>query len=102
MSAQPVEPLLPGQVHRVPRTIKGISDWLTEEKRTRFLEEVMAAKEEDDYKQVMDGWWAEAHLDQDPYREERRARTIKEMNEGKKVSIEELRARWQVRVDDAT
>ncbi|TMQ91979.1 hypothetical protein ETD83_28390 [Actinomadura soli] len=94
MSAQPVEPLLPGQVQRVPRTIRGISDWLTEEKRAKFLEQVMAAKEEDDYNQVMDNWWAEAHLDQDPYREERRAEAIKEMEAGRKISIDELRARW--------
>ncbi|XRQ13451.1 hypothetical protein ACN3XK_21985 [Actinomadura welshii] len=101
MSAQPVEPLLPGQVQRVPRTIKGIGDWLTDEKRARFLEEVMAAEEEDDYNRVMDGWWAEAHLDQDPYREQRRVQAIKEMSAGRKVSIEELAARWQVRIDDA-
>ncbi|WP_433473174.1 hypothetical protein ACQPZP_30565 [Spirillospora sp. CA-142024] len=101
MSAQPVEPLLPGQVHRVPRTIRGISDWLPEQKRDQFIEEVMAAKEEDDYNNVMDGWWAEVHLDQIPDRAERRARAIKEMEQGRKVSIDELRARWQLRNDDA-
>lgn len=93
MGAQPVEPLLPGQVHRVPRTIKGISDWLTEEKRVRFLEEVMAAKEEDDYKQVMDGWWAEAHLGQDPHREERR-RWAMTADRSELVSLEDLERRW--------
>ncbi|TDB75390.1 hypothetical protein E1264_39915 [Actinomadura sp. KC216] len=93
MSAQPVEPLLPGQVQRVPRTIRGISDWLTEEKRAKFLEQVMAAKEEDDYNQVMDNWWAEAHLDQDPYREERR-RWAMTADRSELVSIDELKRRW--------
>lgn len=93
MSAQPVEPLLPGQVHRVPRTIKGIADWLTEEKRARFLEEVMAAKEEDDYRRVMDDWWAEAHLAQIPDRAERRARA-RGADRSELVSLEELKRRF--------
>lgn len=101
MSAQPVEPLLPGQVHRVPRTIKGISDWLPEEKRAEFLREVMAAQEEDEYKNVMDGWWGEAHFAQIPDREARRAKAIEEMKAGKKVSLDELRARLQLRRDGA-
>ncbi|MGP4023529.1 hypothetical protein [Actinomadura sp. 3N407] len=93
MSAQPVEPLLPGQVHRVPRTIKGISDWLTEEKRTKFLEEIMVAKEEDDYKRVMDDWWAEAHLAQIPDRAERRARVLR-ADRSELVSLDELKRRF--------
>ncbi|MFC4052055.1 hypothetical protein ACFOY4_20395 [Actinomadura syzygii] len=93
MSAQPVEPLLPGQVHRVPRTIKGIGDWLTEEKRAAFLEAVLAAKEEDDYERVMDSWWAEAHLAQDPYREERR-RWALTADRSELVSLDELKRRW--------
>jgi hypothetical protein len=100
MSAQPVEPL-PGRVRRVPRTIKGIGDWLPDEKRAEFLREVMAAREEDEYKNVMDGWWAEAHFAQIPDREARRAEAIEEMKAGKKVSLDELRARWQARNDDA-
>ncbi|MCQ0014644.1 hypothetical protein [Actinomadura madurae] len=46
MSAEPLEPPLPtpGQVHRVPRTIKGIAEWLPEEKEAQFLREVMDAK----------------------------------------------------------
>lgn len=100
MSAEPVEPLLPGRVHRVPRTVKGISDWLPEEKRVQFLAEVMAAEEEDDYKNVMDGWWAEAHFAQIPDREERRAEVIEEMKAGKKISLDELRVRLR-RSDDA-
>ncbi|WP_242906486.1 hypothetical protein [Actinomadura terrae] len=98
MSAQPAEqPMLPGQVQRVPRTIRGISDWLSKEKRAKFLEEVMAAKEEADFKQVMDGWWAEAHFDQLPDREERRARALQQMREGRKISLDEIRARCRGR-----
>lgn len=101
MSAQPLEPLLPGRVRRVPRTVKGIGDWLSEEKRTQFLAEVMAAEEEDEYKNVMDGWWAEAHFAQIPDREEHRAKAIAEMKAGRKISLDELRARLQPRNDDA-
>jgi hypothetical protein len=101
MSAQPVEPLLPGQVHRVPRTIAGIAAWLSEERRAEFLAEITAAEEEDEYEDVLDGWWAEAHFAQIPDREERRAEAIAEMRAGKKVSLDELRARWRLRGDDA-
>ncbi|NDU71915.1 hypothetical protein GWI34_04655 [Actinomadura sp. DSM 109109] len=93
MSAQPVEPILPGRVRRVPRTIKGIADWLTEEKRSRFLTEVMAAREEDDYARVMDDWWAEAHLAQIPDRAERRAR-VRKADRSELVSLEELKRRF--------
>ncbi|QKW37705.1 hypothetical protein HUT06_29900 [Actinomadura sp. NAK00032] len=101
MSAQPVDPLLPGQVHRVPRTVAGIREWLPEGQRAEFLEEVLAAKEEDEYQNVMDGWWAEAHFAQIPDREERRAEAIAEMRAGKKTSLDELRARWRLRSDAA-
>lgn len=100
MSAQPVEPILPGQVHRVPRTIKGISDWLTEDKRATFLKEVMAAKEEDDYESVMDSWWAEVHLDQIPDRAERRARVLR-ADRSELVSLEELKRRFLSEEDSA-
>ncbi|MES9540563.1 MULTISPECIES: hypothetical protein [unclassified Actinomadura] len=98
MSAQPVEPFLPGQVHRVPRTIRGIADWLTEEKRARFLKEVMAATEEDDYQRVMDDWWAEAHLAQIPDRAERRARA-RRADRSDLVSLDELKSRFLVDED---
>ena len=98
MSAQPVEPFLPGQVHRVPRTIRGIADWLTEEKRARFLKEVMAATEEDDYQRVMDDWWAEAHLAQIPDRAERRARA-RRADRSDLVSLDELKSRFLAEED---
>jgi hypothetical protein len=98
MSAQPVEPLLPGQVQRVPRTIRGISDWLPEQKRDQFLEEVMAAKEEDDFKTVMDRWWAEVHLSQIPGREERRAWALT-ADRSELVSLDEIIRRDRSRKD---
>lgn len=95
MSAEPLEPPLPapGRVHRVPRTIGGISDWLAEEQREQFIEEIMAAKEEEEYKQVLDNWWAEVHLAQDPYREERRRRAMS-ADRSELVSLEDLKRRW--------
>ncbi|MFG1855090.1 hypothetical protein ACGFJT_24890 [Actinomadura geliboluensis] len=96
MSAQPVEPSLPGRVHRVPRTVAGIGEWLTEEKRAAFLAEVMAAKEEDDFKRVMDRWWAEAHLDQAPERRERRDWALT-ADRSELVSLEEIMRRSRSR-----
>ncbi|WP_067458126.1 hypothetical protein [Actinomadura macra] len=93
MSAEPVEPpLLPGQVRRVPRTIKGISDWLPEEQRVRFLSEVMGAELGTDLQNLLSGWYAEAMFGQLPDREERRARAVEEMRNGRKVSLEDIKA----------
>ncbi|MEU9841173.1 hypothetical protein AB0C69_18340 [Actinomadura sp. NPDC048032] len=92
MSAQPVEPLLPGQVHRVPRTIKGIADCLPREKRDQFLGEVMDARFGPELTNLLSGWHAEAMFSQVPDREERRARATEEMRAGRKISLEEIRA----------
>jgi hypothetical protein len=94
MSAEPLEPPLPapGRVHRVPRTIKGIAEWLPEEKEAQFLREVMDAKIGPELTNLLAGWHAEAMFGQVPGREERRARTIEEMRAGRKVSLEEIKA----------
>ncbi|QXJ20614.1 hypothetical protein AGRA3207_001356 [Actinomadura graeca] len=93
MSAQPVEPpMLPGQVHRVPRTIKGISDRLSEEQRVQFLGEVMAAELGPELENLLSGWYAEAMFGQLPDRAERRARAVEEMRKGRKISLEEIKA----------
>lgn len=103
MSAEPLEPPPPamGRVHRVPRTIKGIRDRLPEEKREEFLNEVMGAKFGTELTNLLAGWHAEAMFSQVPDREERRARTVAEMQAGKKVSIDDLRIRRGLGSDDA-
>lgn len=103
MSAEPLEPPLPamGRVRRVPRTIKGIREWLPEEKREQFLSEVMGAEFGAELTNLLAGWHAEAMFSQVPDRAERRARAIAEMEAGKKVSLDELRARWGLGDDDA-
>ncbi|MGH3244219.1 MAG: hypothetical protein ACRDNL_27860 [Spirillospora sp.] len=94
MSAQPLEPPLPsmGRVHRVPRTIKGISDWLPEEKRAQFLGEVTQAEFGSDLANLLSGWYAEAMFGQVPDREERHTKAVREMKGGKKISLDEIRA----------
>jgi hypothetical protein len=101
MSAQPVEPLLPGQVHRVPRTIKGIADRLPQEKRAQFLSEVMDAEFGPELTNLLSGWHAEAMFIQVTDREERRARAIEEMRAGRKVSLEEIKAGRRLRSGNA-
>ncbi|GGV06860.1 hypothetical protein GCM10010182_27060 [Actinomadura cremea] len=76
MSAMPAEPPRHrGRVHRIPRTVDGISAWLSRDKRAAFLAEIRDARgrELDD---LLSGWYAEAMLDQLPDRERRRARAL--------------------------
>ncbi|MFA1545617.1 hypothetical protein [Actinomadura chokoriensis] len=101
MSAQPVEPFLPGQVQPVPRTIAGISEWLPDAKRAEFLWEVMGATFGPELTNLLAGWHAEAMFGQLPDREERRAKAIKEMESGRKISLDELRNGRRLRDDDA-
>ncbi|MBT2211222.1 hypothetical protein [Actinomadura sp. NEAU-AAG7] len=91
MSAQPAEPpMLPGQVPPVPRTIKGISDRLSEERRAEFLGEVTRAELGPDLSNLLSGWYAEVMFAQLPDREERRARAREQMRDGRKISLEEI------------
>ncbi|TDD20697.1 hypothetical protein E1287_41110 [Actinomadura sp. KC06] len=94
MSAEPLEPPMPsmGRVRRVPRTIKGISDWLPEEKRAQFLSEITRAEFGSDLANLLSGWYAEAMFSQVPDREERHVKAVREMNAGKKISLDEIRA----------
>lgn len=75
MSAEPLEPPLPfsGPGHGIPRTIKGISERLPEEKRALFIEQVTTAEFGADLDEVMLVWWGQAVLAQDPGRQKRLA-----------------------------
>jgi hypothetical protein len=103
MSAEPLEPPIPtlGRVHRVPRTIRGIRDRLPEAQRERFLSEAMAAEFGPELTNVLAGWHAEAMLSQVPDRAKRRERAIAQMEAGRKISIDELRARRGLGREDA-
>ncbi|NKZ04445.1 hypothetical protein [Actinomadura latina] len=75
MSAEPLEPSVPfsGPAYGIPRTIKGISERLPEEKRALFIEQVTTAEVGADLDEVMLVWWGQAVLAQDPSREKRLA-----------------------------
>jgi hypothetical protein len=54
---------------RVPRTIRGIADALSEERRMEFYRQVLAAEAGQELQNVIATWWGHAMLDTDPDRE---------------------------------
>ena len=62
MTAQPIHPHEP---ERVPRNTEGIAAALSDERRTEFYRELLAAAPEE-AKGILQRWWCEAMLDTDP------------------------------------
>jgi hypothetical protein len=54
---------------RVPRTIQGIADALSDDRRMEFYRVVLAAEAGPELQHVVATWWGHAMLDTDPDRE---------------------------------
>jgi hypothetical protein len=54
---------------RVPRTIQGIADALSDDRRMEFYRIVLAAEAGPELEHVIATWWGHAMLDSDPDRE---------------------------------
>jgi hypothetical protein len=68
MSAQPVRPE-PESSPRVPRTIQGIADALSYDRRMEFYRLVLAAEAGPELEKAIATWWGHAMFDTDPERE---------------------------------